>query len=146
MNFFTYSENSFWVFVYIHNGLQLHRRRARLAGRPRPLAARRLHVGRFVKFICIFSHNLTCEISHDLSYLGLFCFVVPFRPASFFMFAKHESTASAVLFYFYHNGGFCIETYNQLRSSRLGKIGLRPNVRTTRRTSSTPRSKATTTH
>ena len=45
------------------------------------------------------------------------------------MFAKHESTASAVLFYFYHNGGFCIETYNQLRSSRLGKIGLHPNVR-----------------
>ena len=27
-----------------------HRRRPRLAGRPRPLAARRLHVGRFVKF------------------------------------------------------------------------------------------------
>ena len=22
-----------------------------------------------------------------------------------------------MLFYFYHNGGFCIETYNQLRSS-----------------------------
>ena len=95
------------------------------------LAPRRLYVGRFVKFICIFSHNLTCEISHNLSYLGLFCFVVPFRYVSFFMFTKHESTASAVLFYFYHNGGFCIETYNQLRSSRLGKIGLHPNVRTT---------------
>ncbi|HCR51533.1 MAG TPA: hypothetical protein DIV60_07780 [Oscillibacter sp.] len=34
-----------------------------------------------------------------------------------------------MLFYFYHNGGSCIETYNQLRSSRLGKIGLHPNVR-----------------
>lgn len=35
--------------------------------RARQLAPRRLHVGRFVKLICIFSHNLTCEISHDLT-------------------------------------------------------------------------------
>ena len=95
------------------------------------LAPRRLYVGRFVKFICIFSHNLTCEISHNLSYLGLFCFVVPFRYVSFFHVYETRKHCFGSAFYFYHNGGFCIETYNQLRSSRLGKIGLHPNVRTT---------------